>query len=125
MMPFELEVTSATRIDDPGSYDGISHIAGSFWCHSVATAIGNIRLGSIAYYVERPAGQKAYLRVVSLFGREYVRTGGDGLLSNNLLSLPEYVGPRVPAARSVSAPQARGLRHFPRLDAWLRGEGSR
>lgn len=74
-------------------YHAITHVGGyatSQWKLTLADAIGRIERQEWQFYVERPSGDRVWVRVAtSRYGNKYLKTDADGDEPNNLLSLPE------------------------------------
>ncbi len=90
-----LQVTCIKR-DKPsllGIRNGhISHVGGVsnglIWSHTTQEAIDNIRLGYYSYFVKINF-TIAQVEIATNNGIMYLRTNKDGLLTDNLSSLPE------------------------------------
>lgn len=62
---------------------------GAWWWHSIDVIIHLIKNEGATFYTQPPYGQGDLVVVrETSTGREYLKTLGDGLLPNNLLSLP-------------------------------------
>lgn len=74
-------------------YHRITHVGGYTdrqWKITLDDAIGMIERREWAFYVDRPLGDRVWVRVaVSRHGNKYLRTDADDDAPNNLLSLPE------------------------------------
>lgn len=69
---------------------GGTNADGGHWKLSTDEAVAAIEGGRWAFYVERPAANRAWVVVArSASGRKYLKTEADGEMPNNLLSLPE------------------------------------
>jgi hypothetical protein len=63
---------------------------GTRWKLAQGRAITGIENGEYRFFVERPAGHRAWVVVAtSSTGRKYLKTEADGEQPDNLLSLPE------------------------------------
>jgi hypothetical protein len=87
-----VQIMCINKRDRADRHERISHIGGvnvdgSRWRMSETDAIAGIKGGKWRFFVH--AGGKSVLVVIANhFGREYLKTEADGLLGDNLLSLP-------------------------------------
>ena len=83
-----LQVTAVTRYAHSEPHAGISAIHGAGWTYSKADAIALIESGRATFYTNVD-NRVALMGVVnSLVHGRYLRTKRDGVLTNDLLALP-------------------------------------
>jgi Protein of unknown function (DUF3892) len=83
------QVTCITkRGDHHDPHQRISHIGGDGWRVPETAAIAMVKADLNAFYVETPEGT-AFLVLRQHDGREYLTTEADGIVPDNLLTLPE------------------------------------
>jgi hypothetical protein len=69
-------------------HERIQNIGGTGWKHAESDAIRWIESGAESYFVSR-GGSSADVIVALHLGRKYLKTTADGVMPDNLLSLPE------------------------------------
>jgi hypothetical protein len=91
-MTQQAQIRCIKKTDRADPHERISHIGGftdTMWSVSLDEAIRMIESGDWRFYVS-VGGRGVWVVVAtSPSGRKYLKTEGDGLLPNNLLSLPE------------------------------------
>lgn len=87
-MPRTLRVTCVSKAERPSLHERITHIGGDGWKHTQQDAITFIKLDLYSYYVHR-GSHTLEVVVATHLGHEYLKTSGDNLQPDILLSLPE------------------------------------
>ncbi len=90
------QILCARKPDDPSSRDH-AHIEliggrnpdGSLWTMSQEEAIQEIKAGNLEFFVHVGNAEDDVIVSRSSLGNEYLRTVGDGVFPDNLLSLPD------------------------------------
>ena len=92
-MATSLQVKCINKRDRQSPHERISHIGGTNsdntrWKVTEEKAISNIESGLWSYYTS-VQGKSVWVIIAVHEGRKYLKTEADGLIPNNLLSLPE------------------------------------
>jgi hypothetical protein len=82
------QVTCINKRNRQSPHERISHIGGAGWKVPEDAAIAGIKNGTQAFFVS-VQGKSVWVVVATHEGREYLKTEADGVIPNNLLSLPE------------------------------------
>lgn len=84
-----LQVLYATKNDDRIERIGGRNPDGSLWTMTRDEAIQEIKAKTLELFVHKQVDFKVDVDVIGEEGEEYLRTRGDGILADNLLSLPD------------------------------------
>ena len=87
-MSTDRQVTCINKTNRTDPHERISHIGGSGWRETEATAISQIEGGTHKYWASG-GGKSVWIIVASRNGRKYLKTENDGVSPDNLLSLSE------------------------------------
>lgn len=93
-MASRYRVRCINKSDRPSAHERIQFIGGlnhdnTRWKLSLNDAIAGIERGEWQFYVTGSDGRDVDVVVATNEGRKYLKTANDGVLPNNLLSLPE------------------------------------
>ena len=87
-----VQIKCINKRDRPNPHERITHVGGyesSQWKITQQEAIQYIERGEWNFYVSAYGKSVWVVVAVSQFGHKYLKTQDDGVMPNNLLSLPE------------------------------------